>query len=120
MHYGYFKYQVISFGLFNTVVSFQRYINKILAKKLDVFVILYLDDIMIYTIDASQGHMEAVWCIFRDFWKHSFIANLKKCCFYQEEVCFLVYIVSSQGIRMEEEKIDIVKDWPKSKSVRDI
>ena len=58
--YGYFEYQVMSFGLSNAPASFQGYVNKILAEKLDVFVIVYLNDILIYTKDAGQGHMEAV------------------------------------------------------------
>ena len=49
--YGYFKYQGMSFGLSNALASFQGYINKILAEKLDIFVIVYLDDILIYTED---------------------------------------------------------------------
>ena len=48
------------FGLFNIQSSFQDYINKILAKKLDVFVIVYIDDILIYTEDASQAHVNTV------------------------------------------------------------
>ena len=51
--YGHFKYQVMSFGLSNASASFQGYINKILAKKLDVFVIVYLDNILIYTKDEG-------------------------------------------------------------------
>ena len=57
--YGHFEYQVILFGLSNASASFQRYINKILAQKLNVFVIVYLDDILIYIKDASQGHIKA-------------------------------------------------------------
>ena len=49
------------FGLSNALISFQGYFNKILAKKLDVFVIIYLDNILIYTEDKGQGHVEAVW-----------------------------------------------------------
>ena len=48
------------FGLSNALVSFQGHINKILAKKLDVFLIVYLDDILIYTKDAGQAHINAV------------------------------------------------------------
>ena len=59
--YGHFKYQVMPFGLSNAPASFQGYINKILAEKLDIFVIVYLDDILIYTEDQSQGHVEVVW-----------------------------------------------------------
>ena len=51
----------MSFGLLNAPASFQGYINKILAAKLDVFVIFYLDDILIYTKDAGQAHVNAVW-----------------------------------------------------------
>ena len=107
----------MSFGLFNTPASFQGYINKILAKKLDIFVIIYLDDILIYTKDAGQGHMRAVWWFFGELQKHGLFANLKKCRFHQKEVRFLGYIVSSQTIRMEEEKIDTVKAGPGPKSV---
>ena len=108
------------FGLFNAPTSFQRYITKILAEKLDVFVIVYLNDILIYTKDAGQDHVEAVWWVLRELWKHGLFTNLKKYCFHQKKVYFLGYIVSSQRICMEEEKIDAVKAWPKPKSVRDI
>ena len=58
--YGYFEYQVMLFALTNTLGSFQSYINKILAKKLNIFVIVYLDDILIYTKDPGKIHIEAV------------------------------------------------------------
>lgn len=51
--YRYFEYQVMSFKFFNALVSFQDYINKIFAKKLDIFVIVYLDNILIYTKDPG-------------------------------------------------------------------
>ena len=57
--YGHFKYQVMLFRLSNAPASFQGYINKILAKKL-VYVIIYLDDIPIYTEDQEQGHVEVI------------------------------------------------------------
>ena len=118
--YGHFEYQVMYFGLCNALASFQGYVNKILAEKLDVFVIVYLDDILIYTKDAGQGHIEAVRWVLGELRKHGLFANLKKCRFHQQEVRFLGYVVSSQRIRMEEERIDAVKAWPKLKSVRDI
>ena len=64
--------------------------------------------------------MEDVRWVFGEFQKHNLFTKLKKCRFHQEEVCFLGNIVSSQGIRMEEERIDNVKTWPKPKSVKDI
>ena len=70
------------FGLSNAPTSFQGYVNKILAEKLDVFVIVYLDDILIYTKDTGQGHVEAVQWFLRELRKYGLFANLKKCHFY--------------------------------------
>ena len=118
--YGHFEYQVMLFGLTNVPVSFQGYINKILAKKLDIFVIVYLDDILIYTDDEGDGHVTAVWWILEQLRMFSLYANLKKCRFHQEKVWFLGYVVSSRGIRMEDKRIKTVKQWLEPQSVRDI
>ena len=59
--YGHFEYQVIPFGLINAPGSFQGYVNKILAEKLDIFVIVYLDDIFIYIKDLGKAQVKAVW-----------------------------------------------------------
>ena len=83
------------FELSNALASFQGYINKILAKKLDVFVIVYLDDILIYTKDEGQDYVEAVQLVLDLLQKNGLFANLKKCRFYQKEVRFLGYIVSA-------------------------
>ena len=96
------------FGLTNAPASFQGYINKILAEKLDIFVIVYLDDILIYT-DNDKSHVTAVQWVLKQLRKFSLFANLKKCRFHQEEVRFLGYVVSSKGIRIEDERIEAVK-----------
>ena len=61
--YGHFEYQVMPFGLTNASAMFQGYINKILAEKLDVFVIMYLDDIFIYTENESKEYVQAIWWV---------------------------------------------------------
>ena len=58
--YSYFKYLVISFGLLNTLAIFQGYINKILAEKFNIFVIVYLDNILIYTKHLGQPQVEVI------------------------------------------------------------
>ena len=80
--YGHFEYQVMPFGLSNTPATFQGYVNKILAEKLDVFVIVYLDDILIYTEDPGQPHVDAVRWVLDQLRKYSLFANLKKCRFH--------------------------------------
>ena len=90
------------FGLSNGPASLQGYINKILAEKLDVFIIVYLDIILIYNKNEGQGHVQAVWWVLDLLRKNGLFANLKKCRFHQDEVRFLGYIVSAQGVRMED------------------
>ena len=100
-----------SFGPINVPISFQGYINKIFAKKLDIFVTVYLDTIPIHTNKDRDGHIAVVWWVLEQFRKFLLFANLKKCQFYQEEVWFLGYVVSSKNLRMEDKKIETVKQW---------
>lgn len=88
----------MSFGLSNVSVSFYGYINKILAEKLDIFIIIYLIDILIYTKDTSQDYVYAVRLVLEILKKYKLFPNLKKCCFCQNEVQFLGYVVSAQRI----------------------
>ncbi len=70
------------FGLSYAPTSFQGYINNILAEKLDIFVIVYLDDILVYTKDTGRPHVNAVRWVLEQLRKHGFYANLKKCRFH--------------------------------------
>lgn len=72
----------MSFNLSNISASFQGYINKIFAEKPNIFVILYLDNILIYTEDPAWSHMKAVYWIPEQLQKYDFFANLKKCWFH--------------------------------------
>ena len=108
---------MIAFGLPNAPASFQGYINKILVEKLDIFVIMYLDDILIYTEDQRRAHVEAVRWVLDFLRKNGLFANLKKRWFHKNEVRFLGYVISSQGIQMEDEKIKAVKNWLEPKLV---
>ena len=107
--YGHFEYQVMAFGLTNALGRFQNYINKILAKKLNIFVIVYLDDILIYIEDLEKAYVKAVWWVLEVIRKYGLYANLKKCRFHQDEVRFLGFVVSQDVIRIEEKRIDTVK-----------
>lgn len=72
------------FSLSNTLASFQGYIIKILIQKLDVFIIVYLHDILIYTNEVDL--IDSVWYVVKELRKHLLYANLKKYRFYQDEM----------------------------------
>ena len=99
----------MSFGLINALASLQGCVNKILVEKFDIFVIMYLDDILIFTNDYGDGYVSAVRWVLEKLRKFSLFANLKKYRFYQKEVQFLGYMVSSKDICIEDEKIKAVK-----------
>ena len=107
-------------SLINAPVSFQGYINKIFTEKLDTFIIVYLDDILIYTDDDRDGYVLAVQWMLEQLRKFLLFANLKKCQFHQEEVWFLGHVVFSKGICIENKKIEAVKQWPEPQSILDI
>ena len=77
--YGHFKYQIMPFDLTIIPASFQRYINKIFAEKLDIFIIVYLDGILIYTKDDGDGHVAAVQWVLEQLRKFLLYTNLKQC-----------------------------------------
>lgn len=105
--YGHFKYQVLPFGLTNAPATFQAYINKALAEKLDVFCIVYLDDILIYSEDPGK-HVENVRWVLQKLKEANLFVNLQKCNFDAKEVKFLGYVVSSEGVKMEDSHIDAI------------
>ena len=74
------------FGLSNALASFQGYINKILAEKLNIFIIVYLDNILIYTKNQGQVHVEAVRWVLELLKKNDLFDNLKKCWFHKDKV----------------------------------
>ena len=90
------------FGLTHPSAIFQGYINKILVEKLNILVIVYSNEIFIYTESNSKEDLQAIWWVLDELRKHLFYANFKKCRFHQDEMRFLDYIIFHPGIRMEE------------------
>ena len=91
------------FGLSNAPASFQGYINKILIENLNIFIIVDLDDILIYIEDPGQSYVKAVWWMLDVLQRYRLFANLKKCWFHKDKVCFLGYVMLAQKIRIEDE-----------------
>lgn len=104
-------------SLLNALASFQKYINKILSKKLDIFIILYLNNLFIH---IKQAYIDIIYQVLDILQKYGLFANVKKCYFNKNEVHFLNYLILAQIIQIEDEKIKVVKNLPKLKSVQNI
>ena len=99
------------FGLTNAPAAWQHFINEVLADLIDVNVIVYLDDILIYSDDA-ESHTEHVREVLRRLRKHKLFANAQKCEWDVDTVEYLGYIMSPDGLTMATEKVKTVLDWP--------
>lgn len=114
---GQFAWRVMPFGLTNAPSTFQKMMNTILQPFLDRFVIVYLDDILIY-LRTDSGHNDHVRQILEVLREHQLVAKKKKCEFFLREVAFLGHIVTSQGVKPDPEKVRAIKEWPPIQSVK--
>lgn len=117
--YGHFEYTVMPFGLTNAPAVFQHMANDIFREFLDLFVIIYLDDILVYskTQEEHDRHVRQVLAKLRE---HGLYAKLEKCAFDQDQVEFLGFIISAKGISMDPKKVQTILDWQPPSSVRDV
>ena len=102
-----FEWSIMSFSLTNAPMAFQRFMNDIFSDLLDVCVIIYLDDILIYSNNMSKHHQH-VKEVLKYLHKTGLYAKAKKCEFYSESVEYLEYILSSSGLTMSNNKIKII------------
>ena len=109
----------MSFSLTNAPMAFQQFINNIFSDLLDVCVIIYLDDILIYLNNMSKHHWH-VKEVLNHLCKAGLYVKAEKCEFYSELVEYLGYILSPSGLTMSDNKIKIIQDWPEPKKVKDI
>ena len=105
--YKSFKWSVIPFGLTNAPTAFQWFMNDIFSDLLDVCVMIYLDDILIYLNNMSKHHQH-VKEVFKCLQKTSLYAKAEKYEFHSESVEYLGYILSSSGLTMSNDKIKII------------
>ena len=114
--YGSFEWLVMPFGLTNAPASFQRFMNDIFSDMLDVHVIIYLDDILVYSDDPKE-HKKHVREVLR---QNRLYCKPEKCHFNKDTVNYLGFILSKDGLKMDSSKIQTIQDWPEPRKVKDI
>ncbi len=116
---GHYEYLVMPYGLVNAPSVFQDFMNEVLRDFLNQFVIVYIDDILIFSQDKSahRRHVSKVLQRLRD---HSLFLKAEKCFFHQESVAFLGYVVSKQGVQMDDGKVTAITSWPTPQTVKEL
>ena len=117
--YGHFEFKVLSFGLVNAPATFTTLMNNVFHDLLDDCVIVYLDDILVYsrTKEEHLGHLRKVLGLLR---ANKLYAKQEKCEFLKTEITYLGHVIGPLGISMDPEKIKAIRDWPPPKNVKEL
>jgi hypothetical protein len=114
--YGSYEFLVMPFGLTNAPVTFCILMNDIFRECLNDFVIVYIDDILIYS-GSLEEHVEHLRKVFQRLKENKLYAKLKKCEFGVTEVDFLEHRITQEGLKMDDHKVKVIVDWEPPKSV---
>ncbi|GJP42842.1 hypothetical protein CLOM_g2370, partial [Closterium sp. NIES-68] len=108
--YGSYEYTVMPFGLTNAPSTFQLTMNGVFRDLLDKCVIIYLDDILIYSKTREQ-HLKDLEAVFQRLQQHRLITKGSKCEFLKQELEFLGHVISMEGIRIDPKKLRAIQEW---------
>ncbi|WVZ51259.1 LOW QUALITY PROTEIN: hypothetical protein U9M48_002418 [Paspalum notatum var. saurae] len=108
--YGLYEYLVMSFGLTNAPAFFMYMMNSVFMKELDKFVVVFIDDILIYSKDEKE-HEEHLRIVLTRLREHKLYAKFSKCAFWLKEVGFLGHILSEKGVAVDPSKVECVLNW---------
>ena len=117
--YGHFEWLVLPFGVANGPGGFQKRVNRVLAAYIDKFVIVYMDDILIYS-SSLEEHVKHLKKVLAALSKADLILNIKKCRFFETETRFLGHILTRDGTRPEPRNIEKILNWPTPRTITDV
>ena len=117
--YSHFEFLVMSFGLTNAPAAFMDLMNRVFKPYLDLFVIVFIDDILVYS-RSETDHAEHLRIVLQTLKDRELYAKFSKCEFWLKSVAFLGHVISGEGVKVDFQKIDAIKNWPRPTSASDI
>ncbi|MFG1569926.1 reverse transcriptase family protein [Staphylococcus aureus] len=117
--YGHYEFLVMPFGLTNAPAAFMDLMNRVFRPFLDKFVVVFIDDILVYSKNRAQ-HAEHLRTVLQTLRENQLYAKLSKCEFWLSSMSFLGHIISAEGISVDPKKVEAVVDWKRPASVSEI
>jgi hypothetical protein len=117
--YGQYEFTVMPFGLTNTPAFFMNLMNKVFMEELDKFVVVFIDDILIYS-KSREDHEHHLRIVLGRFRAHQLYAKLSKCEFWLEKIAFLGHILTTEGIEVDPSKVEAVSKWKQPSNVSEV
>ncbi|WVZ76154.1 hypothetical protein U9M48_024152 [Paspalum notatum var. saurae] len=117
--YGLYEYLVMSFGLTNAPAFFMYMMNSVFMNELDKFVVVFIDDILVYSKNEEE-HEEHLRTVLTRLREHQLYAKFSKCAFWLREVSFLGHILSEKGVAVDPSKVEDVLNWKQPETVTEI
>nr|GEX01110.1 putative reverse transcriptase domain-containing protein [Tanacetum cinerariifolium] len=117
--YGHYEFLVRPFGLTNAPTIFMDLMNRIFHKFLDKFVIVFIDDILVFS-KSKEEHEDHPRTVLQTLRQEKLYAKFSKCEFWLSSVAFLGHIVSAEGITMDPTKVEAITKWPRPTSVTEV
>lgn len=118
-HHGHFEFRVMPFGLTSAPATFQSCMNSILSPLLRRFVLVFVDDILIYSKTLPE-HVKHLQIVLQILTTHQLKVKKSKCSFAQQRLAYLGHIMSPNGVSTDEDKIQAVSNWPTPTSVKEL
>ena len=119
MRYGHYEFLVMPFGLTNAPTAFKDLMNRVLRLYVDQFVVVFIDDILVYSKDR-ENHDTHLRVVLETLRKERLYAKLSKCEFWLREVSFLGHIVSEEGIQVDPKKVEVIIEWKPPRNVTEV
>jgi hypothetical protein len=118
-HNGHYEYKVMPYGVTGGPATFQLAMNSVLSPFLRKCVVVFIDDILIYSSTWTE-HLHQLRAVFTTLDQHHFKVKLSKCSFAQTQLHYLGHVISQQGVATDPAKVSVIQSWPSPKSAKDI